>query len=495
LTAENPIFHRTEVSGGLSAGRSVWLSGPDGALASLREGADGAVRVESSAFSFETAAPGEPVPVRLLHAGEADTKPGPSDPPPAPVPFTRGENAFEDALRRRDAWAWERVESLRQFLAADELWSVPEDTRPAALGGIRSLPGGGFVLHEPGGAEIVVADGRVRISAPRGVETVSAGSVVTLAGDDFVAKARNSVDLSATERDVRIKAQRNLHAYSASGVLIESGADGDDHQSDGRVGEDVVQRGVVIRADRSRVFLHGATLHLSAVREVILHAVDRTAGAVRIVARTITGAAETTLLQARAGTALLLDGATAVLAGAVAMMSGASSAGVVEAGQQHVPFTRVAAEGDAAGAASAAAESKQLPAWDDYEADDRFLKRYALDEVDALRFTFRTSAQCGTEQLQFVEPLWMARMRTGELPADTAWAERQAGGDDRPETLPWPGAEAYGRNILRTLAGEVNISAGGVPAPYAERVGSGDALETRTLHDMLAAEAAAEATT
>ena len=79
---------------------------------------------------------------------------------------------------------------------------------------------GGFSMKTSCGCEISAHGGRLRLTAPKGVEIFSGASVEILGGDDVIVKARKSIDLTATEKQVRIKSEDDFMMTSVKGGLL-----------------------------------------------------------------------------------------------------------------------------------------------------------------------------------------------------------------------------------------------------------------------------------
>jgi hypothetical protein len=123
-----------------------------------------------------------------------------------------------------------------------------------------------IALHEDGsiaigdgyGAQIVMAGGQIRIEAPGDIQLLSGKRVVSMAWD-IILKAKNSLDGSAAKKDVRFKAERNMQLLAGNdksqggGILLESKSQKDMQLYDGKVGEDVISSGIVMRAPKSHV--------------------------------------------------------------------------------------------------------------------------------------------------------------------------------------------------------------------------------------------------
>ncbi len=120
--------------------------------------------------------------------------------------------------------------------------------------GLVLLPDGGVKLFSGCGCEIVMSGGRIRMSAPGGIDVTPGTGFNVLAGDDIVLRAKKSVDVSAGSGDLRLKGEKNVQMLSnAGGVLIESKASGFIADFENKVGEDVVSGGVVLKSKNGQI--------------------------------------------------------------------------------------------------------------------------------------------------------------------------------------------------------------------------------------------------
>lgn len=81
----------------------------------------------------------------------------------------------------------------------------------------------GSIIAEDGhGSQFVLANGKLRITAPLDVEIIAGRDFRVLAGGDICMLGNKSVDISASQGDMRLKAQGQLQVVGvAGGVLIE----------------------------------------------------------------------------------------------------------------------------------------------------------------------------------------------------------------------------------------------------------------------------------
>lgn len=215
----------------------------------------------------------------------------------AEKPYKLSESdPWAGSLTLRDQVAWLHKQIYAEFDNHEKDWHVPEenelkvpkniydridndqtdfDKAIARKSFIGQLRDGSIVLRDAWGSEIFMRGGNIIISCPGQIEYRSGKSQVMMAGHDVCMRARESVDVSATGKDVRIKAHGNLHMAAVSkGILIQSYSDleqkGSTKQfrfSDGgkvKFGEDVESAGIILKAERDRIFIYGWTTQIAA---------------------------------------------------------------------------------------------------------------------------------------------------------------------------------------------------------------------------------------
>jgi hypothetical protein len=127
------------------------------------------------------------------------------------------------------------------------------------------LDDGGVALCDGSGAELVLAGGHVRLSAPGDLHLVPGRDLIALV-DQLVLRARAAIDLSSASSDVRLKAERNVQVLAGNGgtggVLLESKATSSSQDYDGKYGEEVVSNGIVLRAPTSVCALLGGAVYV-----------------------------------------------------------------------------------------------------------------------------------------------------------------------------------------------------------------------------------------
>jgi hypothetical protein len=116
-----------------------------------------------------------------------------------------------------------------------------------------------LIFHDDGsvqlgcgyGAQILLAEGNIRIQAP-GTVAVEAGTDAIMLADQIILRAKDSIDVSSSQRDVRIKAERNMQLLAGNsgqgGMLLESKGTGSINNYAQLFGEDVQSSGIVLKA-------------------------------------------------------------------------------------------------------------------------------------------------------------------------------------------------------------------------------------------------------
>jgi len=125
------------------------------------------------------------------------------------------------------------------------------------------LPDGGQVWGDGYGAEITMTGGRIRLSAPGGIDVTPGTDFNVLAGRDINLRALESFDASAGKKDLRLKGQMNVQIVSnKAGILLESKAPTFLAEFRDKVGEEVVSGGIVLKAKDSAVVAYGGDVYL-----------------------------------------------------------------------------------------------------------------------------------------------------------------------------------------------------------------------------------------
>lgn len=147
---------------------------------------------------------------------------------------------------------------------------------------------GGVHVVAGAGEEIVMAGGRIRLNAPKGIDVCSGGDF-TVTASQIVMRARGSVDVSSSDKDVRIKAERNLQMLAGNGgeggLLLESKGAGNQHDYADRVGEDVAGSGIVLKSLEGGISMLGGFVYARSTADNITLDAGQGAGSVNVVAR------------------------------------------------------------------------------------------------------------------------------------------------------------------------------------------------------------------
>ena len=307
---------------------------------------------------------------------------------------------------------------------------------------------GGITMRDNAGAEISLINGRVIISAPEGIEIRSGQTALVTAVKDVIVKGRDNVDITATKQDVRIKAESNMQVM-AKGILLESSATYD-NQDFGSKGSDVRSTGIIMRAEKSRIFMWGKIIHLAVIDDLLLEALG-TVGKIAMACKTmIMTAAESLYACCSETTALVLNKSSGILHAKTAGCQGQDSAYLIKGNTYALPQRW---------ANLATNPFNQLteqikPKYNEYQVQVTWLGDYTSENRDKYKFSYRTESQYGTEGSTFrmYESLWayMAR-KTG---TDLSWDETVVN-----DTTPWPGKSYYsGGKSYYQLESEVNIT-------------------------------------
>lgn len=130
---------------------------------------------------------------------------------------------------------------------------------------IRFFDDGSVMLGSGCGVDLIMAGGRARINAPKGLDLCPGSEIVMLA-EQIVMRAKGSIDISSSDKDVRIKAEKNMQLLAGNGgkggILLESKGRGNQQQFKNKYGEDVVSNGVIVRASQSTASLFGKDIYL-----------------------------------------------------------------------------------------------------------------------------------------------------------------------------------------------------------------------------------------
>jgi hypothetical protein len=125
------------------------------------------------------------------------------------------------------------------------------------------LDDGGVILGDGYGSEIRMVGGNIYITCPGDLFLQPGRRLVGMSGTDTMFRARKNFEASTTEKDVRIHSGRNMELGAEGGVLVESKSveTGWSGWQD-KVGEDVMQNGIHLKAANSSVCAWSDLLYL-----------------------------------------------------------------------------------------------------------------------------------------------------------------------------------------------------------------------------------------
>jgi hypothetical protein len=334
---------------------------------------------------------------------------------------------------------------------------------------------GGITVREHGGAELSLVDGRIIMSAPKGVEIRSGTSIVNLANEDFVAKARESVDITATNKDLRLKAEHNMQAWAGNSVLVECDAPSGSTPpaTDAVAGESTPAMGITLKATNSRIFAWGATVHLAALTNIFIETTQNAVGAITLATRRLWAACRECVLATSATTGLILNPRAAYLTGRSATVIGQTNAAVIKGSKAMQPLTW-SDVGYVPHSSLAPTLDRVYGFWEDYT----WLTPFEPVTRDNWMFSFRDAAQCGTaSDFKVYESLWAYQAR--KLGVAVEWEERSVN-----DTYPWPGNTNYEGTPYYTLDTEKNVddTVTGMPKPIGSRVREGAGFTPHDFH-------------
>jgi hypothetical protein len=329
---------------------------------------------------------------------------------------------------------------------------------------------GSIILKDTWGSEIVMRGGNIIFTCPGQIEVRPGKSLVMLAGDDLIGKAKNSVDITATDKDVRIKAEGNLHLLAEGregkgGVLIESRADGEGVAFEGLEGENVMSRGIILKAKDSSIFSQARSVHSSAEKYHKIECWGKDEGNDGMILlsgrKLLSNMKQQTLFTTNTTTALVLGRGSAALVGRSAILWGGRSVAVGKDSKAWIPLMQVPIPIDVY-----ASFQSFIELIHDFLQDTPWLSPFLPSMRDEIEFTYRTSQQYNTMQATEVEGATAFRVYEGSWAylkdtgwhmlrglAKSTWTEYPISG-----TWPWPGEKHYGGgDAYRKLSTEVNI--------------------------------------
>lgn len=354
------------------------------------------------------------------------------------------------------------------------------------------LPDGSVVIGDGYGSEIRMSKGNIDITCPGDVRLLPGRSVVCWSGDDLILKARNSIDLTSSSKDVRLKAEGNMQILGGNGgkggVLLESKATDRTHQYKGKIGEEVISSGIVLKADSSQVVALGADLYFRSLQRNITLDANKASGSLVFYGNSIERHATTSMVDnfgasgekasIRATNVWSADSATIdsplSVIGFTAIANGGSGAGlIIDGGINLINGGQAAAE-EAQQFGRMRNEDrdrvreavKRLVEQTDQQVDqskDRFdseIKDTFYEEnkvgndtlINQLQFSLRDDEgkQYRTESFSLIETRWQQLVRTGASigSSATSWQESAVSYDNK-QLYPYPGNAAKSAALRR----------------------------------------------
>ena len=389
------------------------------------------------------------------------------------------DHPVRTSLWLEDYLAWEKKLWYQRFVELNKDFWVPEerdakipddeyDAEGKARHDYEEYKGRRFVFWEGKdgsggmrdhlGAEIVFAEGRVRINAPNGIELCSGTDVVVLAGHDLVAKAHDSVDIVAHTHDIRFAAHQHMQLLAQEGQLLLESLSTAQGQAD--VGERQGGGGVSILARESRVFLHGKSTQLSAVDLLGLETQEAERGLIVLSSNRVTATATTLLLADERGGSLSISRGQSILAGRSLALLAEQSMAQIENTRAWVPFWRLPLEFDFYAGYS---ESVDMLV-DVYGREDEWQGNYRPEARDSIKFEFRNQDEytlVGNSEFEFHDAYWQRLFRRENASEQVEEWESGVYDDTEIENRPWPGVDYHDSgDFLQVLESENNIERG-----------------------------------
>lgn len=316
---------------------------------------------------------------------------------------------------------------------------------------------GSVIVRDAWGSEIVMLGGNITLSCAGNVMTLPGKTALTLAGDDIVHKANNSIDIHASRKDIRLSAVKNIEMVSKDGGMIleakGTGGGSWDGKGDDK-GEGVNVSGITIKGWDSGVNVIGKMLRVKSRERTFISSGDEGElnGSISIGADTFrTRSKKIIMTTEKAGLGMNEGGFVGV--GRTVALCGDRSLVLTNGGKYPVPIKWVDIDNIA---------STLIPQYKKSVKDISDEKGanggMGYEDIKKMVFSFRTSAQCGTDknwtlgasgEFRMYEPAWVQVVKIYETlkknGVDTKvyeegseW-EDDEGGDDG---LPWPGKDA-----------------------------------------------------
>lgn len=330
------------------------------------------------------------------------------------------------------------------------------------------LPDGRIVIGGPGGEEIILGGGEIRLRA-RNIVIESAKDCVVLAGRDLALRSNRSIDLAAATGDVRVKGDKYVEVLagnSGTGALIlESRSTGTTFDLT-KTGTDVIASGIVLRSKGIVSTISNAAYFRTTGGQITIDAGDGKAAIETRAARmdhhisgdvqwlfgdsqttrmsgsllTVAGGAEVNGDVIIAG-GLLTDRSIQVASGHIATSQAKSFLGKV-ASLEGVGLTQaqeiVQRPPEDVATFTASAKQRKLLTTNQIYAENKIGN---ANTVASSWFSFRSTEQCGTDDFKLQESRWAAHVRLSGA-TTSVWTEPAVttAGD---ATYPFPGKTAW----------------------------------------------------
>ena len=372
---------------------------------------------------------------------------------------------------------------------------------------------GSVIIRDAWGSEIVMIGGNIQLSCAGNVQIMPGKSSLTIAGDDIVQKAQKSIDIESADGDVRVNAYNNVQVMAGipeehgGGVTIEACGsagpwDADETDNDVEVdengvsvsektgGEGIASSGVVIKSPNGAIVTDTKTLMLrSRSYTSIVSGNDKFEDGTVVVSSDSVYEKGGTHVKMTDDAALILSKSSAALVGDSVLVAGSSSATRITGGKFPVPMTHVDVDDPVPTLMEGLATLNSF-----ISDEDKVSWGYTLDNLEKMRFRFRSSLECGTvssweiggsDHFTINQPFWLQVRRRFETLNGVEAKEFDDHTDEWKNLkvdrgVPWPGREATTDGKYAKLAGDgpVNMTDDGLNKRRSEVADSTEVEET-----------------
>ena len=359
-------------------------------------------------------------------------------------------------LQIENAIAWYKKSLYQRFDEADKDWFTPEafqlpvpdddyEKIDKKLGTehfslfhrkrafVRIGIDGTITMRSNGGSEIILDGKDIILNAPGDIRFQAGNNVVSL-GRDIIQKSQNSIDISTTKNDIRIKSGKNTHMYAKEGMLLQSDGNGAGFKFEPD-GEQQFIRGIMLHAKNSSISIFSKRLYLQA-KEFMALKVQEASGVLELAANSIMQGFKRFFASSSSGGGLSL-GSSASLFGKSASIVAEHSLALFRGTKAAVIAPWVDIGTDIYQDASEVSDSVTAMITE----SDKTLAPYRFDDLDKVKFKFRTPEQMHTNDIKIFEPYWMFVHRTYKAQLPWSSGIRVQGWDEQDvnATYPWPG--------------------------------------------------------